>query len=95
MARRGSTRARWRVLGAGLLLVLAGSAFGWWHLHHWQPDRVSFPVQGVEIGAGDGNVDWPALKAVRGRAPVDLALLEQIFVRFSELEVRHGAQGYP
>src|SRR3546814_5725906 len=34
---------------------LAG-AWIWWQMHHWLPDRAAFPVQGVEIGADDGDV---------------------------------------
>ena len=64
MRRRGGRKALWRVLGAVLLLALAGGGALWWHLRHWQPDRAAFPVQGVEIGAGDGPVDWPALRSI-------------------------------
>jgi lysozyme len=60
-ARRSKTRAR--LAGLLLLLALVGGAWGWWQWHHWQPDRAAFPVQGVEIGAEDGAVDWKALKA--------------------------------
>jgi lysozyme len=60
-ARRGKGRTR---LAAALLLVgLAGGAVGWWQMHNWVPKRDAFPVQGVEIGAEDGLVDWKALKA--------------------------------
>jgi lysozyme len=65
MARKrmsGRTRLRW--LAALLLAVLIGAGFGWWHLHHWQPPRSEFPVQGVEIGETDGPSDWTALKAI-------------------------------
>lgn len=62
MARKGAnTRAR--LAGAALLLTLIGGGWGWWQWHHWQPERAAFPVQGVEIGADDGAVDWRALKA--------------------------------
>jgi len=47
-----------------LLLGLVGAGAGWWHLHHWTPDRAAYPLQGVEIGAQDGAVDWPAIKAI-------------------------------
>ncbi|MDE2405884.1 MAG: glycoside hydrolase family 25 protein [Sphingomonadales bacterium] len=68
MARRARGRRRWRVLGALLLVAIIGGAAGWWHLHHWRPERKLFPMQGVEIGsedAADGQpVDWKALKAI-------------------------------
>ncbi len=59
--KRGKTRAR---LAAGLLLLgLVGGGWGWWQWHHWVPERSAFPVQGVEIGAEDGTVNWKALRA--------------------------------
>lgn len=64
MAKRRSRRTQLRLLGAALLIVLIGGGFGWWHLHHWRPERTIFRVQGVEIGAEDGQVDWGAVKAV-------------------------------
>lgn len=67
MARkRGSGRATWRLrlLGAVLLLALLSGAFGWWHLHHWRPDRAIYPVQGIEAAATDGEIDWRAIKAI-------------------------------
>jgi lysozyme len=45
-----------------LLLALLGGGWAWWQWHHWLPDRARYPVQGVEIGAQDGAVDWRALK---------------------------------
>jgi lysozyme len=53
-----------RALGALVLIAMVGGGCGWWHLHHWRPDRTVFRVQGVEIGADDGEVDWGALKAI-------------------------------
>ena len=61
-ASRGIVRLRW--LGAVILLALAGTVWGWWWLGHWQPPQAQWPVQGVEIGHLDGEVDWTALKAV-------------------------------
>ena len=55
---------RLRLFGAVLLLALAGGGWGWWHLHHWTPPRAAYPMQGVEIGAADGTVNWRALKAI-------------------------------
>ena len=63
-AKRSTTRVvRRRLLAlAGLLaLVLAGA--GWWEAGEWRPARTRFPVQGVEIGAQDGAVNFAALKA--------------------------------
>jgi lysozyme len=64
MAKRRGSRTQLRLLGAALLIVLIGGGFGWWHLHHWRPERAVYRVQGVEIGAEDGNVDWGAVKAI-------------------------------
>lgn len=64
MARKSSSRWRLRLLGAGLLIALIGGGWAWWDLHHWVPPRAAFPMQGVEIGAADGAVDWAALKAI-------------------------------
>jgi lysozyme len=47
-----------------LLVALIGGGWGWWHLHHWQPEREAFQMQGVEIGVADGEVDWRAVKAI-------------------------------
>jgi lysozyme len=64
MARRRSGRTQLRLLGAVVLIALIGGSYGWWHLHHWRPERAIYRVQGVEIGAEDGEVDWPAIKAI-------------------------------
>lgn len=64
MAKKMGSRTRLRLLAAVLLVCLVGGAWGWWHLHHWQPDRARFPMQGVEIGSDDAVVNWKALKAI-------------------------------
>ena len=64
MARKKSTAARLRLPGALLLLALIALGWGWWQLHHWRPGRADFPVQGIEVGADDGAVDWKAAKAI-------------------------------
>ncbi|PEQ14604.1 lysozyme [Novosphingobium sp. PC22D] len=64
MARKRSSRALLRLLGALALVALVGGAWGWWHLHHWLPPRADYPVQGVEIGAEDGALDWSTVKGI-------------------------------
>ncbi len=65
MARRkSSSRSQLRLVGALLLLALLAGTFGWWHLRHWSPERSAWPIQGVEIGSDDGEVDWRAVKAI-------------------------------
>ncbi|TCM19926.1 lysozyme [Novosphingobium sp. PhB165] len=54
----------WRILGALLLVALIGGGWAWWTVRHWQPERKAFPVQGVEVGANDGDFDWKSLKAI-------------------------------
>lgn len=53
-----------RLLGAVLLVLAFGGMFAWWHLRHWQPERAVYPLQGVEIGAVDGPVNWRSVKAI-------------------------------
>ena len=69
-ASKRAIRLRW--LGALLLLAIIGSGWGWWVKSHWQPARAEYPVQGVEIGLGAGDVDWTAIRAVGA----DFAYLE-------------------
>lgn len=69
-ARRGRKSARLRgvtklrILGVLLLVAMIAGAWGWWQMHHWLPDRATYPVQGVEIGVDDGEVNWKSLKAI-------------------------------
>lgn len=63
MARRAPRQGRLRLFGAILLFALIGGLSGWWHLTRWTPERAVFPLQGVEIGVVDGEVDFAALKA--------------------------------
>ncbi len=65
LARKSPRGARrWRWLGALVLIGIVAAGWGWWDVRHWQPLRSDYPVQGVEIGAGDGDVDFTALKAI-------------------------------
>lgn len=65
MARRkSSSRTKLRIAAVLLLIALVGGGWTWWHLHHWQPERSAYQMQGVEIGLADGDVDWRAIKAI-------------------------------
>lgn len=64
MARKRSSRVYLRLLGALLLVAMIGGAWLWWDMHHWLPDRAAFPVQGVEIGDADGELDWDTVKGI-------------------------------
>lgn len=60
----GASRLWQRVLGVMLLAGLIGGGAWWWQLRGWTPERVAYPMQGVEIGDQDGTVDWRAIKAI-------------------------------
>lgn len=63
-AKRSTTHVvRRRLLAFAGLLALALAIAGWWEAGEWRPSRARFPVQGVEIGAEDGAVNFAALKA--------------------------------
>lgn len=63
MASRKSKRWTLRLIGALMLLAIVAGAWGWWDLRHWRPSKLEFPMQGVEVSAEDGQVDFKALKA--------------------------------
>ena len=63
MASRKSKRWTLRLIGAVMLFAIVAGAWGWWTLRHWRPSKLEFPMQGVEISAEDGQVDFKALKA--------------------------------
>lgn len=64
MARKSGNRTRLRLIGALLLVAMIAGGAGWWHVTHWTPDRSAWPLQGVEIGAEDGAVNFAAIRAV-------------------------------
>ncbi|BBC70918.1 conserved hypothetical protein [Altererythrobacter sp. B11] len=64
MGRKRAFPWRWRIAGALLLVTLAGAGWLWWQAQHWAPAVEQFPVQGALVGAGDGEVDFTALRAI-------------------------------
>lgn len=64
MARRTINRWRLRLFGVLLLLILLAAGWGWWTIHSWRPPEAAFPLQGIEVSAEDGAVDWKAAKAI-------------------------------
>lgn len=72
MGRKRRFRTGWRVLGAAVLLALAGGGYLWWQFIHWTPPRGAFPTQGVLVGARDGRANFVAFKAIGA----DFAYLE-------------------
>ena len=64
MAKKRSHTARWRWYAAILLIIAIAGLVGWWQLMHWTPSRTAFPKQGVLVEAGDGDVDFRALRAI-------------------------------
>lgn len=79
MGRKTAFSWRWRIAGFVLLIAALGAGWLWWQARHWTPDRSSFPVQGVLIGSGDGEVKFDALRAIKAD--------------FVYLEASSGAEG--
>ncbi len=53
---------RWLV-GTAAIGLLIGAVFvsaRWWFLH-WQPDRMRYPLRGLDVSHHQGIVDWPAV----------------------------------
>lgn len=62
--KRSTTRVvRRRLLALAELLALVLVGAGWWEAGQWRPARARFPMQGAEVGSGDGAVNFAALKA--------------------------------
>jgi lysozyme len=63
---RGRKGIGWRAraLGAVLLALLLVAGWAWWRLQHWTPDAATYPDQGAEVSAADGDVRFATLKAL-------------------------------
>lgn len=58
------TTLRWLRHAAGLLvLMLVAAGLALWWAARWTPDREQYPIQGVTIDAGNGEVQWGSIKA--------------------------------
>jgi len=64
MGRKRASSWRLRLAALVVLLALGGGGWAWWQARHWAPPRAEFPVQGVEIGAQDGEASFTALHAI-------------------------------
>ena len=64
MGRKRTFPWRWRIAALVLLLAAAGVLWAWWQAQHWTPSRADYPVQGVLIGARDGEADFGRLDAI-------------------------------
>ena len=64
MARKTSSRWRLRLIAAIILLGVIAGIWGWWTMQHWRPNKLEFPMQGVEVSSENGAVDFRVLKAI-------------------------------
>lgn len=51
-----------RLLAGGLLGIALAMAALWWMAGRWTPSRETYPVQGIAIGAQNGEIDWLSLR---------------------------------
>jgi len=77
----GALLRRWlvRMLAVAVLAALAWGGWRWWRMQEWRPDPAAYPVQGVEVGAADGALDWTSLAAIGAR--------------FAYIDASNGARG--
>ncbi len=52
-----------RKIGGAIVLLLLATGLALWWAARWTPDRTLYPIQGVTIGAGNGDVHWGSIKA--------------------------------
>jgi lysozyme len=64
MGRKRAFSWRTRIAALFALGLVGGGGWLWWFGQHWAPARGEFPQQGVLVGAGDGEADFNALKAI-------------------------------
>ena len=79
MGRKTSGKWKTRAASVVVVLVLAGSAWGWWESRDWRPSGAEDPVQGVLLGEADG--------------PITASMLQGAGAGFAYLEASTGAEG--
>lgn len=52
-----------RILGRAVLLLGVLAAGGWWFAGRWTPPRSDYAVQGIDVSAANGEIDWAMVKA--------------------------------
>ena len=72
MGRKRAVSWRMRIAALVLLVALGAGGWAWWRAQHWAPPREEYPVQGVLIGAADGEANFRSLRAIGA----DFAYLE-------------------
>lgn len=60
---RGAIARLLRRMGAAVVLLLLAAGLALWWAARWTPDRAVYPVQGVTIDGGNGEVHWGSIKA--------------------------------
>lgn len=50
-------------IGAAFVLLLLAAGLALWWAARWTPDRALYPMQGVTIDAGNGDVHWGSIRA--------------------------------
>ena len=63
-ARKPRTPAR-LMKRAAIMLALAGAAVlaAWFYAREWRPALADYPVQGIDVSAAHGTIDWPHARA--------------------------------
>lgn len=64
MGRKRAFPWRRRIAALALLAMIVAGGWAWWRMQHWAPPVEEFPIQGVLIGARDGDTDFAALRAI-------------------------------
>lgn len=50
-------------IGLGVLALAMLAAASWWYAVHWHPSLDAYPMQGMDVSADSGAIDWPVARA--------------------------------